>query len=333
MTVRTRHFGRVLIGLVVVCFVAGGLSVEAITHAGVSRAERGLPVALARAVVPETAGEAAATQLAAARRHAARQQPGRAAAELERLAEESPSHEIHTAAAYAWMAADRGIAAARHAELAMRLAPDDPRAVALAERAVDVAVAYKVRPFSRPLGAFGALMLLVSMAALFRHRRERKQRARFLASISARVHMWADGEQLRHPFRIRPGTERLTLDVFLSGRYGMATPRRPANAPSLHLAFSSPGSNQTIRMRPVKEITDNAIRVPVSDETLKRLLERPGGWRLHVRLGERPILAVPITVGDAEAPRAHAHRAYDESDRCGRAKKRCGVRGFWRARV
>ena len=318
MTVRTRHTGRVLIGLVVVCFVAGGLSVEALTHAGVSRAERALPVALGRAVLPETAGEAAASHLAAARRHARGHRFGRSAAELEQIVAETPTAELHAATAWAWMAADRGGSAARHAQLAARLAPEDAAVLGLAERAVDVAVAYKLRPFTRPAGLFGAILLLIALTATFARRRERRQRERFLASISARVHLWADGEQLRHPLRIPASTERLTLDVFLSGRYGMAAPRRPANAPTLHLAFSSPGSNQTIRMRPIKEVTDNAIRVPVSDETLARLLRRPGGWRLHVRLGERPVLAVPVTVGEAA---------------CERSNKRCGIRGLWRARA
>lgn len=325
MTVRTRRFGRVLIGLVVVCFVAGGLSVEALTHAGVSRAERGLPVALARAVAPDTAGEAAASHLAAARRHAARRQPARAAVELERVLEETPTHELHTAAAYAWMAADRGEAAARHAQLAARLAPEDARAAALAERAVDLALAYRLRPFSRPVGLFGAMLLLVAVTGAWAGRRRRQARERFLASISARVHMWADGEQLRHPFTIREDTERLTLDVFLSGRHGMAYPRRPITAPSLHLAFSSPGSNQTIRLRPLKDVTGTAIRVPITDETLERLLARPGGWRLHLRLDERPILAVPVHVGEARA------RARTPHVDAGRAKKRCGIRGLWRA--
>ncbi len=332
MTVRTRHFGRVLIGLVVICLVAGGLSVEALTHAGVSRAERALPGALARAVPSDTAGEAAARHLAAARRYARRGAPGPAAAELEAILAEALAAELDTAAAWAWLAADRGESAARHAQLAVRLDPENAAVAALAERAVDVAVAYKLRPYTRPLGLFGTMLFLVAVTAAFARRRERKQRERFLASISARVHMWADGDQLRHPFQIPASTERLTLDVFLSGRYGMATPRRPANAPTLHLAFSSAGSNQTIRLRPVKDITDNAIRVPVSEDTLARLLERPGAWRLHVRLGERPVLAVPVAIGDMAGGNTCQAAYHGTPDDRG-ARKRCGIRGIWRARA
>jgi len=310
MTVRTRHLGRVLIGLVVVCFVAGGLSVEALTHAGVSRAERSLRVALARAVVPDTAGEAAASHLAAARRHASLYAPGKAAGELEQIVAETPTYELHTAAAYAWLAADRGAAAARHAQLAARLAPEDVKAAALAERAVDLALLYKVRPFTRPAGLFGGILFLIAVTGFVAQRHERRRRKRFLASVSARVHMWADGEQLRHPFALRGDTERLTLDVFLSGRQGMSCPRRPVQAPSLHLAFSSPGSNQTIRLRPVKDITDSAIRIPVSEDTLRRLMDRPGSWRLHVRLGDRPILAVPVTVAETPAQAGGLRRLF-----------------------
>ncbi len=304
MTVRTRHLGRVVIGLVVVSFVAGGLSVEAITHAGVSRAERALPGALARAVAPETVGEAAARELAAARRHARRGRPLESARSLETILAEAPTHELHTAAAYAFMAADRGTEAARHAQLAARLAPEEASSLALAERTVDLALAHRLRPLSRPAGVFGALLLLGTMAGAFARRRERKHLERFLSGIRARVSLWADGNQLRHPLAIPAGTERLTLDVFLRGQHGMACPRPPAHAPSLHLAFSSPGSNQTIRLRPVKELAGEAVRVPVSEETLGKLQARPGPWRLHVRLGDRPVLAVPVTVQDAAEQKA-----------------------------
>ncbi len=312
MTVRTRHFGRVLTGLVVICFVAGGLSVEAITRAGVSRAERALPGALARAVASDTTGEAAASSLAAARQHVRHRQPAEAAAALERVAAEGPTQELHTAAALAWLAADRGLPAARHAQLAARLAPDNAEASAIAERAVDVALAYRLRPFSRPAGLFGGIGLLILAFSALARRREGIRLNRFLQNLSARVQVWADGEQLRHPLVLGPRTERLTLDLFLKGRYGMDCSKRPQRAPTLHLAFSSPGSNQTIRLRPLKDVTDNAIRIPVRNETLAKLLAQPGPWRLHVRLGERPVLALPLEVRAAQAkspagePRAFA---------------------------
>ena len=48
----------------------------------------------------------------------------------------------------------------------------------------------------------------------------------------------------------------------------------------------------------------------VGKTTLAKLLARPGRWRLHVRLGSRPILAVPLEVLSASARAGRpTHRA------------------------
>ena len=308
MTVRSRHLGRVVLGFVVLCFVAGGLSVEAVTRDGVSRARRVLPGALARAVASDDLGEAAATKVAAARRAASRDQPRDAARALEDVLAAQPSAALHHAAALARLAAGDGPAAARHAQLAARLAPEDAAIAATAERTLDLALAWQLRPFTRPVTVVaGALLVFLLLGALRRHH-GRKRMKTFLENLSARVQAWADGEPLSHPLAVGPRTGKLTLDVFLSGRYGMARPRHPNQAPTLHMAFSSAGSNQTIRLRPIPHVTDSAIRVPVSGETLARLIEKPGRWRLHLRLGERPILAVPFEVRAAEAHAAPVAR-------------------------
>ena len=69
MTVRSRRLVVLVSGLVAVGLVLGGLSVEALTRTQVTRAQRALPGALARAVLPEDADEATASLLTVARRH------------------------------------------------------------------------------------------------------------------------------------------------------------------------------------------------------------------------------------------------------------------------
>ncbi|MDA1196105.1 MAG: hypothetical protein O2894_13120, partial [Planctomycetota bacterium] len=209
----------------------------------------------------------------------------------------------------AWLAADRGEVAARHAQLAARLEPDNAALAATAEQAVDLALAYRLRPLTRPAGVFSAFLLGLMLLGALGKRRERRRTRAYLDSLGVRVGVWADGEQLGSPFSVAPRTENLTVDLFFRGRHGMACPRRPAQMPTVHIAFSSPGSNRTMRLRPVRDVTESAIRVPVSPETLQRLLAQPGAWRLHVRVGERPVLAVPFEVRGlaAAAHPRHAH--------------------------
>ena len=299
MTVRTRRLVTWLVGFVAVGLVFGGLSVEVITGSQVSRAQHALPGALARAVPSidtEDAGAAAARQLAAARRHARARRYDEAATSLELTLARQPSAELHRLAARTRLAAGDGKAAGRHAQLAARLAPDDARLATLADDAVDLALAWHVRPLTRPLAGLGGIVLFLLLAAGWRHGRERRRREEFLDNVSARLRLWADGEPLSHGAILTPDTESLIIDIFLSGRYGMACPRRPKRAPSLHLVWSNATSSQTIRQRAVKDVRDSAVRVEVKPDTLKRVLAQPGAWRLHARLADRPLVSLPVTV-------------------------------------
>jgi hypothetical protein len=308
MTVRSILPDRALLGLVVVGFVAGGLSVEAYTRTGMSRAQRALPGALARAFVPEGLGEAGAASLATARRAARAGEPAAAARALGTLTEQRPTPELHHAAALAWLAAGQADAAARQAQLAARLAPQDGALAADAERMLNQDMAWHARPWTRPAAALAAAVLLLLLAGAWHRRREQRRLHDYLAGLRARVDAWADGEPLAHPLVLQPGTGSLTLDVFLRGRHGLACPRRPEQVPALHLVLSSAGSNRTLRLRPVTNVCGDAVRVPVTDDTLGRLLARPGRWRLHLRLGDRPLLAVPLEVRAAPAARLRPAR-------------------------
>jgi hypothetical protein len=309
MTVRPRSLASWMIGFVAVGLVFGGLSVEVLTGAQVSRAQRALPGALARAVptmahadhgsealVAEDGAAAATRQLVAARRHADTQAFAKSAQDLEVVLEENPTALFHQLAAQARLAAGDGMAAGRHAQLAARLAPEDATLARAADDAVDLAVAWSIRPVSRPLGIFGATLLFFFLAAGWRRARERRRREAFLDEVTGRMRLWVDGEPAQSGAVLPAHAESLLIDVFLSGRYGLRCPKRPQQGPTLHLAWSNASSSQTIRQRAVPDVHDTAIRVAVKPDTLQKLLARPGPWRLHARLGDRPLASLPVTV-------------------------------------
>ncbi len=300
MQVRVRHLGRGVLGLVVVGLVVGALSVEAVTRSEVSRAQRVLPDVLARTLAPDDAGTAVANLLAAARRHLRARDPASAARALDEVTRSAPTPELHQVTSLAWYAARDGLAGARHAQLAARLAPTDAHAQAAAERAVNVALAWRIRPFSRPLGAFGALGLLALLASAGIRRRQRRRLEAFLDEVRGRVAFLTDGGTHERTPILGGHTQSLTVDVFLSGRYGMACPRRPGRSPTLQLAFSHAGSSKTLRLRPIRRVCDSAVRVPVREETLRTLLATGGRWRLHVRLANRPVAVADLIVEHAD---------------------------------
>jgi hypothetical protein len=125
---------------------------------------------------------------------------------------------------------------------------------------------------------------------------------RFLDSVSGRLRFHVDGEPAPTPLRLAQDTASLTADVFLTGRYGMACPRRPRRGPTLHVACSHAGSNQSLRLRPVRGVTESAVRIHLRDETLQRLLAQPGRWRVHARLGPRVVATATADVLPVRAP-------------------------------
>ncbi len=302
MPVRVSHLGRVVFGLVVVGLVVGALSVEAVTRSEVSRAQHALPDALARAIAPDDAGRAAVEQLTAARRHFRLRDSEAAAEALESILKDTPTADLHDTASMAWYAAGDGQAAARHAQLAARLAPDNEELAGKAEHAIDMALAWKVRPASRPLGVIGAFALLALFISAGARGHRRRKLEDFLDAVRGRVVFHTDAGQFAGVAPLDARTEDLTVDVFLSGRYGMACPRRPEHAPTLRLAFSHAATSKTVRLRPIQGVRDSAVRIPIRKETLRTLLAQEGRWRLHVRLASRPIATAEVDVARAGAP-------------------------------
>jgi hypothetical protein len=295
-----RGFPIVLLGFLAVVLVLGGLSVEAFTRSEVTRAQRALPGALARTVVAKGVAPETLEAVAETRRHVRRRRLAQAAEKLEALIGEVPTAEMHGLVATAYQAADRGVPAARHAQLAARLAPDDGPLQDRAERAVDVALAYRARPWTRVAGGLGLLVAILLAMRGLRARRIRRHLQRFLDGVTGRVAFTVDGEPRGSTARLRSHNEALTIDVFLKGRHGMACPPRPARAPTLHVSLSHAGASRTVRLTPVKRLRDKAVRIPVRAETLRRIMDVPGRWRVHARLGPRPVASAILEVRTAQ---------------------------------
>jgi len=310
MTVRAFHLGRVVCGLVVVGLVVGALSVEVVTRSEVSRARRVLPDALTRVAAPDDAGRAAAESLAAARRHLRLGAPARVAHDLEAIVADHPTAALHHVTSLAYYAAGDDQAAGHHAQLAARLAPQDADLAAAATRAVNVALAWRARSITRPLGLLAALALVALVLSAGARAHQRRRFEDYLDAVRGRVVFLADGEAFPSAVTLDGRTEALALDVFLHGRHGLACPRRPRRRPTLHVAFSHAASSTTLRLRPLRKLTDTAVRLPLRRETLGAILAKDGRWRLHVRLGPRTIAHAEVLVATAmrDGKRRHAQR-------------------------
>jgi hypothetical protein len=295
MKASVRRLSLAVFGLGAAGFVLGCLSVEVVTRANVARAQRALPGALARLGAAPDLSEADRRTL----REAQAFTRDRAFARVAQTLETRPggaTAALHTALQQAWLAADEGAAAAQNAQFAARIAPEDADLAREADRMVDLALAYRVRPAARIGAGLSALALLVLGILGYAARRRRRALESYLDSVSGRLRFSVDGAPAPYPLRLGPGIEALTLDVFLSGRYGMACPRRPARGPTMHVSCSHAGANETLRLRPVRHVCDSAVRVHMQDHTLRRLLARPGRWRIHVRLGDRIVANATLDV-------------------------------------
>ncbi len=285
MTASIRRLSLTVGGFVAAGLVLGCLSVEALTRTNVARAKRALPGALAPLFESADMADHDAA-LREAQRLARSGRYDRVPQVLHKT-DVPVTPELHTAFKHAWMAKDDGVEAAHHAQLAARLAPTDEALAKEADRMVDIALAYRMRWGLRAAGAGSTLVLLLLGAYALSSARRRKHMRSFLDSVSGKLRFSVDGEPVSYPLRLGQQTESLTLDVFLSGRYGMACPRRPRRGPTMHVSCSHAGANETLRLTPVRHVCDSAVRIHMRDSTLRRLLARPGRWRIHVKLGDR----------------------------------------------
>lgn len=225
-----------------------------------------------------------------------------AAGDLTRLAEEQPSALTWRLAALAetWNGG-REAAAARAAGQASRLAPGDGDLAALAERALDHATWARARAVARPLGAIaGGLVALALLAAALR-RAARAGRRRWIRQLGVRVTGAADGQPAAEgaPLCLAPQAAQAHLDVFLCAPPGRCRSR--CVGPTLAVALSHADASRTVRLTPVKDVRQDAVRVRLSAPTLALLKAYPGLWRVMVTLDGSAVAQAAIRV--LEAPR------------------------------
>ena len=288
---RKRRFRLKWLAIPALLALVAGIAVEAGTRSLSRRAYRQLRDTQAEAQrTPDLSAEARGALKPV--RHARRLHE--AAGQLDALARNEPSEIAHRAAAQAWLRAGEGVKAARHLQLAARLAPDDPRAQARAEDGVSIALLFQARPYTRPVGAVGGVLLaLMGLSGLGARARKRRLR-KYVDSLRADVRMKVDGERKRKPV-VGPHAEKATIDLFLKGRYGMCCPRLRRQRPPIHVSFSNAEASRTVRLTPVRESGD-AIRIHVRPDTLDLLRAAPGAWRMHVRMNDRTLALAPLTV-------------------------------------
>jgi hypothetical protein len=94
------------------------------------------------------------------------------------------------------------------------------------------------------------------------------------------------------------------LDVFLSppppGRLGRHA------GPTLSLVLSHGQDSRTVRLTPVKDVRQEAVRVRLSEKTLEEVLAHPGRWRVNAALDGRSLAQAGLLVPAREHAHAHA---------------------------
>jgi hypothetical protein len=63
--------------------------------------------------------------------------------------------------------------------------------------------------------------------------------------------------------------------------------------------------SRTVRLTPVKDVRQDAVRVRLSEPTLREVLAHPGRWRVNVALDGRPLAQAGLLV-----PAPHPAPAY-----------------------
>ena len=219
-----------------------------------------------------------------------------AAQRLYEHAEQHPSAQAWRAASLAltWDG-DREHKAALAARRAARLAPHDPGMAALEAEALDAATWAEVREVTRPVAWVGASLLMLGLMGWLARRARARRRRAWVAGASVRVVPSADGRQGPGTELLVPqGTESLVLDVFLSpppaGRIGRC------HGPTLALVLSHGQDSRTVRLTPVKDVCQDAVRVRLSEPTLREVLAHPGRWRVNAALDGRPLAQAGLLV-------------------------------------
>jgi hypothetical protein len=214
---------------------------------------------------------------------------------LGRWAEAHPTAQAWRFAALAelWNS-NMGRSAARRAERAARLAPGDAAAQALVDETLDVATLDEVREVSRGVGAVSlGLLTLSGLGALSRAWHARRRRA-WLRLVTLRVLASADGQgpPAGGELAVGSGARDVRLDVFVEGGAGPTRGR----GPTLSVAISHGRESRTLRLRPVKDLRQDAVRLHLSPESLAHLRRHPGRWKASVALDGRPMAETVLQV-------------------------------------
>jgi hypothetical protein len=282
------------LGLIAAAAVSAAVAVEAVLHQEAAGARRDLPAALRGARLPEAAPKEAQADLD----RALSARPARAlGVALEELSARWPHASLHAAASDAFLAASDPVAAGRSALLAARLSPGDEQRAERAERRLDLATLGRLRPTLRVSGAAGGLVLALFGVGLALAAARRRRLERYVDGLMGTLRVDLDGEPTPGSPRLSPHHERVNVDLFLTGRLGMARPRAPSPGPTLRLRASHETASRTLRLTPVPDVHASAVRVRIKPETLAQLRQAPGRWRLHAQLGERHIAAADLVVG------------------------------------
>ncbi len=269
-----------LTALVFLTALGASLTLEGTLTAATGRARGTLPRALTTELrAAELEGDAALLTDAARLTQAGQLAP--AADLLAARTEEVTTPSSHRLASEAALAAADYRSAARHAALARRLEPTAEAPDTKTAEAVDLALLARLRPIVRFFGAASGVGLVLLLARSLKRRRYRRDLARWLQTLGGRVVCRVDGEAIPEgkAAPLGPRTSNLTVDVFLD-QYDPYR-RRPRPGPTLAVVLSQGASNRSIRLTPHHDVQGDAVRIPVKDATLARILECPGSWRLQ----------------------------------------------------
>jgi|GEM_PF-5696877 len=260
---------------------SAALEVEGLHRSGAARGQ--LQNDLARAVSNESDAETRALWHSVLSRELAWGQDASTTSRLRRWAEAHPTTLAWRFAALAelWNG-EMGRSAAQMAERAARLAPGAPEAQALVDDALDAATLDEVREVSRPVGGVAlGLLVLAGLAALARSWHARRRRA-WLGRVTLRVLASADGQgpRVEGELAVGAGARDVRFDVFVEGE----APPAGGRGPTLSVAISHGRESRTLRLKPVKDLRQDAVRLHLSPESLAHLRRHPGRWRVAVAL-------------------------------------------------
>jgi hypothetical protein len=293
------HVRRWFVGAALLVLLAGaGLETEGVVRSELARHALRAALREHQPELSETEAGRLAWELAS--RDTARRRDASAAWILSAHAEAHPSALTWRLASLAltWDG-ERERAAAKAAARATRLAPGDPALAAGEEAAVDALLWAEMREASRPAAAIAGVVLALAFFGWLGRRVHARRRREWIDAIRARLVVNADGSPVHAGAQplVTPDTRGLALDVFLDG----AGPMPARDGPTLSVVLSHGRESRIVRLTPVKDVRQDALRVRLSDTTLAEVRAHPGRWRVSVALDGRHVGEAALLVESALA--------------------------------